>query len=172
MDKRQKQEQVDYISNKFEKAKSIIFADYRGLNVEAITDLRRKLSQSQSTIKVVKNRLAKRAAKSHGVSGLDGYLTGPTAMASSEIDPVLPAKIMVDFAKSHEPLSIKAGFMDGKVIDLSVIMTLATLPSRDVLLARALRSMNAPITNFTMALAAIPRQLVTVIDAVRKTKEK
>lgn len=172
MDKQQKQNQVDYINSKFEKAKSIIFADYRGLNVTEITELRQKLSQAESAIKVVKNRLAKRAAKNASIEGLDKYLTGPTAMASSEVDAVVPAKILVEFAKNHNVLEIKAGYMDGKVIDLATINTLARLPSKEVLLSRALGSLMAPAANFTMALAAIPRKLVRAIDAIGKKKEK
>lgn len=172
MDRTQKQQQVDYVAEKLEKAKSIIFADYRGLNVSEITELRQKLSEAESTIKVVKNRLAKRAAHEAKVEGLDEFLTGPTAMASSETDPVVPAKILVDFAKAHEVLEIKAGYMDGKVLDLTTIKRLASLPSRDELYGKMLSCMNAPATNFTMALAAIPRQLVNVINAIKDTKEQ
>lgn len=172
MNRTEKQQQVDYIAEKFEKSKSIIFANYRGLNVSEITELRTKLTQADSTMKVVKNRLAKRAAQQVNIQGLDDYLKGPTAMASSEIDPIIPAKILVDFAKDHEVLEIKAGYMDGKVMDLATINRLARLPSREVLLSRALASMNAPITNFTLALAAIPRQLVTVINAIKDKKEQ
>lgn len=170
MDKTQKQQQVDYIADKFRKSKSIIFADYRGLNVAAITELRGKLSKENSVLKVIKNRLAKRAAKAASVDGLDKYFTGPTVMAASEADPVMPAKIMVDFAKDHEVLEIKAGYMDGGVLDIATIRRLAALPSRDVLLSRVLASMNAPATNLTMALAAIPRKLVNVINAIKEKK--
>lgn len=171
MDRTQKQQQVDYIAERFEKAKSIVFANYRGLNVAEITELRRKLSEADSTFKVVKNRLAKRAAHQREVGGLDEFLTGPTAMASSEIDPVMPAKVLVDFAKDHEVLKIKAGFMDGAVIDLATINHLAQLPSRDVLYGKMLSSLNAPATNFTMVLSAIPRQLVNIINAIKDKKE-
>jgi len=168
----QKEQQVKQISETFEKAKSVIFADYRGLDVEEITELRRKLTEADSTIKVIKNRLAKRAAKESKVEGLDEHFTGPTAMASSLVDPVLPAKILVEFAKKHQDLEIKVGYMDGGVMDLSTINHLAKLPSRDVLYAKMLGSMNAPVTNLTMALAAIPRQVVQVINAIKETKEQ
>lgn len=172
MNRNEKQQQVDYVVEKFEKAKAIIFANYRGLNVSEITDLRRKLSEAESTMKVVKNRLAKRAAKQINLEGFDEFLTGPTAMASSEVDPVMPAKVLVNFAKDHEVLEIKAGYIDGKILDVATIKNLAALPSREELLSRALSSMNAPATNFTMVLAAIPRQLVNVISAIKDTKEQ
>jgi len=171
LNKQQKQEQVQYIADKFKKAKSVIFANYRGLNVAEVTELRQKLSRADTTMKVIKNRLAKRALKELSVEGLDSHFTGPTAMAASEVDPVLPAKILVNFAKDHEVLEIKAGYMDGRVLDLATIITLANLPSREELLSRALSSMLAPATNVTMALAAIPRGLVNVINAIKDTKQ-
>lgn len=172
MNRTQKQEQVDYVAEKIQKAKSIIFADYRGLNVAEITELRHKLKKADSTIKVVKNRLVKRAVEKAKVEGLDKFLMGPTAMASSDVDPVLPAKILVDFAKNHEPLEIKVGYMDGKVLDVGTIRHLASLPSREVLYSHMLGSLMAPVTNFTMCLAALPRQLVTVVNAIKEKKEK
>lgn len=172
MDRNQKQKQVEYISNKFEKAKAIIFSDYRGLNVSEITELRQKLTESEAEMRVVKNRLAKRAAQERNIKGLDDFLTGPTAMTSSEVDPVLPAKVLVDFAKEHTDLEIKAGYMDGKVLDIGIIKRLANLPSREELLSKMLGSLMAPATNFTMALAAIPRNLVNVINAIKNKKEE
>lgn len=172
LDRKQKEQQVEYIINRFEKAKSLIFADYRGLNVSEITELRSKLSESNSEMKVVKNRLTKRAVKALSIDGLDDYLVGPTAMASSDEDPVMPAKVLVDFAKNHEVLEIKAGYMDGKVLDVGIIRRLASLPSKEVLLSRALSSMQAPATNFVMVLSAISRNLVNVINAIKDKKEQ
>jgi len=171
LNKQQKQEQVQYIADKFKNAKSVIFANYRGLNVAEVTELRQNLSRAESTMKVIKNRLAKRAVKEMSVEGLDEHFVGPTAMAASDVDPVVPAKVLVDFAKDHKVLKIKAGYMDGKVLDFATIMTLAKLPSREELLSRALSSMLAPATNFTMTLAAIPRGLVNVINAIKDTKQ-
>lgn len=172
LDRIQKEKQVDQITETFNKAKSVIFTNYRGLNVAEITDLRRKLHEAKSTFKVIKNRLAKRAASRLDVKGLDPFLIGPTAMAACDVDPVLPAKVLVAFAAEHAVMQIKAGYMSGGVLDVAKINQLAKLPSRDVLYSMLLRTMNAPATNFTMTLAAIPRQLVTVIDAIRKKKEQ
>jgi len=171
LDKRQKEQQVEYITDKFEKAKSVIFADYRGLNVSQMTDLRRRLGQAASTIKVIKNRLVKRAAKMKSIEGMDAFFTGPTAMAVSEKDPVQVAKVMVEFAKEHELLKIKAGYMDGKVIDIATINRLASLPSREVLLGKMLGSMMAPASNLAGLLHALPRRLVSVINAIKEKKQ-
>ena len=172
MDRAQKELEVRGINDRFEKAKALIFADYRGLKVREMTDLRAKLREGESSMKVVKNRLVKRVLKERGLDDLNEFFTDPTAIASTETDPASPAKILVEFAKKCEALQIKAGFMDGALLTKAQIEYLATLPSKDELLAKALSSMNAPATNFTMVLAAIPRQLVTVIDAIRKQKEE
>ncbi len=172
MDKNQKLQEVTQINDRFEKAKALIFADYRGLKVSEINELRAKLRENDSTMKVVKNRLVKRVLKERGLESLSEFFVDPTAIASTEADPVTPAKILVEFAKAHEALTLKAGFLDGALISKAQIEFLATLPSKDVLIAKALASMNAPATNFVGVLAAIPRQLVTVIDAIRKQKEE
>lgn len=172
MDKQTKKQEVSTINDRFEKAKALIFADYRGLKVTEMTDLRDKLREGESSMKVVKNRLVKLVLKERGLDDLNEFFTDPTAIASTEADPAAPAKILVEFAKKNNALQIKAGFMDGALLTKAQIEYVATLPSKDELLAKALSSMNAPATNFAMVLAAIPRQLVTVIDAIRKQKEE
>ncbi len=170
MNRTEKQKEVEKFSEKMQKSKSCIFADYRGLTVAQMTDLRQKLYQEKSTINVVKNRLAKRAIKSLSIEGLDEFFKGPTAVASSYADPVSPAKILVKFAKDNEKLKIKAGYMDGKILDLNIIRELASLPSREILLAKMLGSMSAPATNLVGVLSALPRQLVQVINAIKEQK--
>jgi large subunit ribosomal protein L10 len=172
VNREQKVEEVKLIADRFEKAKALIFADYRGLKVSELTELRSKLRESGAQMKVVKNRLVKRVLKDRGLSDLDEFFIDPTALASADEDPVAPAKILVEFAKAHQALSVKAGFMDGALLTKAQIEHLATLPSREELLARGLASMNAPATNFVGVLAALPRQLVTVIDAIGKKKEE
>jgi len=168
----QKVKEVALISERLEKAKAMIFADYRGLKVAEMTELRNKLRENGAAIKVLKNRLVKRVIKDKGWDGLDEFFTDPTAVATTDQDAAASAKVLVEFAKAHEALVLKAGFMDGALLTKAQIEHLATLPSKDELLARALASMNAPATNFVGVLAALPRQLVTVIDAIRKKKEE
>lgn len=172
MNREQKVEEVKRIADRFEKAKALIFADYRGLKVSEMTELRAKLHENGAEMKVVKNRLVKRVLKDRGLTELDQFFVDPTAMASAEEDAVAPAKVLVEFAKAHEALTLKAGLMDGAILTKAQIEYLATLPSRDELLGRALASMNAPATNFVGVLAALPRQVVTVIDAIRRKKEE
>lgn len=172
MNRTEKSNEVSKLKQRFEKAKTMIFADYRGLTVAEVTELRQKLFAQQSTMKVVKNRLAKLAFKDLKVEGLDPFLKGPTAIASSNTDAVVPAKILVDFAKDHEKLQLRAGYMDGIVLDVKAIMALAKLPSREVLLSKMLGSLQAPATNLVNVLSAVPRGLVTALAAIRDSKSE
>jgi len=148
-----------------------ILADYKGLSVESLTDLRGKLRERDSSFKVVKNRLAKIAVKDLPIEELSEHFIGTTAVAVSESDPAGPAKILTDFAKDHEQLKIKAGFLRGKSIDMNSIKELANLPSRDELIAKMLGSLQAPATNLVSVLSQVPRQLVTVLSAIKDQKE-
>lgn len=171
MNRTEKANEISKLKQRFEKAKAMIFADYRGLTVAEVTELRQKLRAQQSTMKVVKNRLAKLAFKDLKVEGMDPHLKGPTAIASSNEDAVVPAKILVDFAKDHEKLQLRAGYMEGVVLDVKAIMALAKLPSREVLLSKMLGSLQAPATRLVNVLAAVPRGLVTALAAIRDSKE-
>ncbi len=170
MNRTEKSNEVSKLKQRFEKAKTMILADYRGLTVAEVTELRQKLHAQQSSMKVVKNRLAKLAFKDLNVEGMDSYLKGPTAIASSDTDAVIPAKILVDFAKTHEKLQLRAAYMDGAVLDVKNIMALAMLPSREVLLSKMLGSLQSPATNLVNVLSAVPRGLVTALAAIRDTK--
>ncbi len=171
MRREEKVEQVKSLAERVDKAKVMIFADYRGLKVSEMTELRSKLREEHSSIKVIKNRLFKRVLKEKGLEALEKYFDGPTALATSETDPVNPAKALVAFAKSHEKLELKGGYLEGRDLSAEEIRSLATLPSRDELLARALSSLNAPATNMACVLAAVPRKLLYALNAIKDTKE-
>lgn len=166
-----KQPVVQEIKGKLEASKGAVLTDYRGLNVAEVTELRTKLREVGVEYKVVKNTLARIAANEIGIEGLDGYLEGPTAIAYGIEDAVAPAKVLSEFAKAHKNLEIKAGILEGKVIDLDGVKALADLPSREVLLAKLLGSMQSPLYGMANVLQGNLRNLVYVLDAVRKTKE-
>jgi large subunit ribosomal protein L10 len=166
-----KQPVVQEIKGKLEASKGAVLTDYRGLNVAEVTELRTKLREVGVEYKVVKNTLARIAANEIGIEGLDGYLEGPTAIAYGIEDAVAPAKVLAEFAKAHKNLEIKAGILEGKVIDLNGVKALADLPSREVLLAKLLGSMQSPLYGMANVLQGNLRNLVYVLDAVRKTKE-
>lgn len=166
-----KVEEVKALSERWGKARAMIFAGYRGLKVSEMTALRFKLREGQSSLKVVKNRLMKRVLKEKGLDNLSDYFKEPTALATSEVDPVTPAKVLVEFAKTCDRLKIKGGFISGALMSIADIETLAKLPSREVLLARALASMNAPASNLVGVLSAMPRKLVYAINAIKDKKQ-
>lgn len=169
----EKQAIVAELKEKFSAAKGAVLTNYRGLTVAQDTKLRRKLREAGVEYRVVKNTLTRIAADQSGVSELDPYLEGPTAIALSFSDPVAPAKIISDFLKETKTqvLEIKAGLVEGKVIDADGVKALASLPSREVLIAKALGSMQAPITGFVNVLQGNIRNLVYALEAVRKQKE-
>lgn len=171
MRKEQKIKEVASLQERLERAKGMIFTEYRGLKVSELNELRSKLRKEGSTLKVVKNRLMKRVLKDQGLDTLMNHFTGPTAVASSNADPVSPAKILVAFAKDHEKLVLKGGFIEGSAVTSKEVETLARLPSRQELLARALFSLLAPATNMAGVLAAVPRKLVYAVNAIKETKQ-
>jgi large subunit ribosomal protein L10 len=132
----QKEEQVAELNEKFSRAKSVYVADYRGLSVGAANQLRnriRKEGAGDFEYRVAKNSILRRAAAELEVAGLASHFSGPTAVAISFGDPVGLAKILSDFAKEHEAFELKAGVVDGAVIDASQIAAIAKLPSMDAL---------------------------------------
>jgi len=167
----QKEREVGFLSDKIKSAKSLVFAEYKGLKVSEMNDLRSKLRKEDSEIKVLKNRLMKRAIKNHGLDSLSAFFTGPTAMAFSDGDPVLPAKILASFAKDHDKLLLKGGYVEGKALTQEDIIKLSKMASREELLARALSSLMAPATNMACVLSAVPRGLVCAINAIKEKKE-
>lgn len=150
-----KQQAVEEIKAQLTSAVSGVFVDYCGLTVEQDTQLRNKLREANVEYKVVKNTLTRLAAKEVGLDGLDEVLNGPTALATSKEDEVTAAKVLSDFAKENEQLEIKSGFLDGKVVSLDEVKQLAATPSRDVLIAKIMGSLNAPVSKLVRTLQAL-----------------
>lgn len=163
---------VAELKEKLEQSKAAILTDYRGLNVAAMTELRRLMREQGLEYRVVKNTLTRFAAQELGLDNLEPYLEGPTAIAFSFEDPVAPAKVIMDFAKEHKQLEVKAGLLRGKVIQPEGVKELADLPPREVLLAQVLGGLQAPIAGLVGVLNGAPRNLVYVLEAIRKQKEE
>ncbi len=159
------------IKTTMQSAKGLVLADFRGIKVAQDTKLRRKMREAGVEYSVIKNNMASIAAKEAGIEGLDNYLKGPLAMVSSKNDPVAPAKLISEFIKDNRIMEIKGGLVEGKVIDADAVKALANLPSREVLIARLLGSMQSPITGFVNVLQGNIRNLVYALDAVRQQKE-
>ncbi len=167
----EKQKIVASLREKFEAAQVVIVTDYKGLDVAQMNDLRRKLREAEVEYQVVKNTMLTRASQDTDVAQLADKFKGPSAIALAFTDPVAPAKVLTQFAKDNDKLEIKAGVMNGKLLDLGAISALAKLPSREELLAQVLAAMNAVPQSLVSALADAPRRLVNVLNAVKDQKE-
>lgn len=170
MKRQEKEQTVQDLKERFQKANVTLLADFTGLKVNEMNQLRRELRENSAEMKVLKNTLAKLAIKETELKDLEDHFQGTTAIVTSAGDPVGPAKILVKFAKKLEKPKIKAGFLSGKILEISEIEALSKLPSRDELLAKLLGSMQAPAQNLVNVFAAVPRQLVTVLSAIRDKK--
>ena len=167
----EKKQFVEALKERLDKAKIAILTDYKGLNVEAMTELRAKLREARIEYQVIKNTMLRLASDGTDIAPIRDSFVGPSAIALSFDDPVAPAKILTDFAKSNAKLEIKVGVMNGKVLDLSSIKALADLPSREQLLAMVLSTMNAVPTSLVTALSDVPRRMVNVLQAIKDQKE-
>ncbi len=167
----EKQVIVEQLQDKFRRSKVVIVTDYKGLNVEKMNDLRRKLREENVEYRVVKNTLLVRAAQNTDVAALEPHFTGPSAIAMSFEDPVAPAKVLTDFAKENDKLEIKVGILRGQVLEMADIKALSSLPSREVLLGQLLSAMNGVSGGLVRTLAAVPRGLLNVLVAIKDQKE-
>jgi large subunit ribosomal protein L10 len=169
----EKKEIVKELKDKLLATKGAVLTNYRGLTVAMDTKMRRKLREAGVEYRVVKNTMTRIAAHDAGIDGLDKYLEGPTAIALSETDPVVPAKVLADFIRENklQALEIKAGLVEGKVVDANGVKALASLPPREVLIAQLLGTMQAPIAGFVRVLGGVPSNLVYALEAIRKQKE-
>jgi len=166
----EKERIVSDLHEKFLKTKSVFITDFRGLNVSSITELRDQLREVDVEYRVVKNTLVFRASEGTDMALLKDYLVGPSAVVLSYDDPVAPAKVLVKFAKENENLKIKAGVLEGKVLDVDAIRSLSELPSRDILLQKLMSVLNSAPTGLVGVLSGIPRKLLYVLHAIKEKK--
>lgn len=151
--RRQKEQVVAEIKDKFERSKSLVFVEYAGTTVAQVTDLRNQIRKANAEYKVYKNKLMQRALSELNIEC--PALEGTTAVAISYDDEVAPAHVVVNAGKDNEHLKVKFGVVNGKVVDESYVKTLAHIPSRDVLLAQLVGMLQAPIRNLACTLKAV-----------------
>jgi large subunit ribosomal protein L10 len=152
-------------------AQSIVVAEYRGLDVEAVTRLRKEARKQGVQLRVLKNTLARRAMDGTPFAGLADKLVGPLVYGFSA-DPVAAAKVLSTFAKDNDKLVVRAGAMPNHVMDETGVKALASLPGREELLAKLMATMQAPIGQFVRTLNEVPARFVRTLAAVRDAKEK
>ena len=162
---------IEEVSALVAKAESIIVAEYRGLDVDSVTRLRKEARSQGVQLRVLKNTLARRAVGDTPFAGLADKMVGPLVYGFSS-DPVSAAKVLSNFAKSNDKLVVKAGAMPNVVMDEVGVKALATLPSREELLAMLMATMQAPIGHFVRTLNEVPARFVRTVAAVRDAKEK
>ena len=165
----QKQAMVSEVATKLQGAQSLIVAEYRGLNVERITQLRAKARTSGVWLRVLKNTLARRAVQGTPFEKLSEQMVGPLMYGISQ-DPVAGAKVLSEFAKENELFVIKAGAMPNAVMSAQDIKALAQLPSREQLIAMLLGTLQAPMTKLVRTLNEVPARFVRTLAAVRDAK--
>jgi large subunit ribosomal protein L10 len=162
---------VAELKNEFESSSAAVLTEYRGLTVAQLKQLRIALG-GNAQFAVAKNTLTKIAAEQAGVTGLDAFLTGPTAVAFVKGDVVEAAKGLRDFAKANPLLVIKGGFMEGKALDAAEVTRLADLESREVLLAKLAGAMKAKQSAAAAVFAALPTQMAQLAEALRAKRDE
>ena len=140
---KQKEEAVKNLAEDLKDATLVLLVDYRGINVDDVTKLRKEVREAKADYRVIKNNVIKRALNANGETGLDELLEGPTALITSKEDYLAPAKAVYNFAKKNEFYKIKGGIIEGKVMTAEEIITLAKLPSRQELLAKLAATLEA-----------------------------
>lgn len=165
----QKQAVVSEVAAQLGKAQAVIVAEYRGLDVGAVTDLRTKARKSGMYLRVLKNTLARRAVKGTPFEKLSEQMAGPLMYGIAQ-DPVAGAKVLAAFAKDHEQFVIKGGAMGNTLMSVKDVKALATLPSREELLAKLVGTLQAPIVKLVRTMNEVPGKFVRTLAAVRDAK--
>lgn len=167
----QKQAMVSEVSGQLKGAQAVIVAEYRGLNVELVTQLRTKARKSGLYLRVLKNTLARRAIQGTPFEKLTDEMYGPLMYGIAQ-DPVAGAKVMSEFAKDNELFVIKAGAMPGSLMSAKDVKALALLPSREELLAKLMGTMQAPVAKLVRTMNEVPARFARTLAAVKDQREK
>jgi large subunit ribosomal protein L10 len=168
----EKQVELTSLEKTFRSADTAVLVDYKGITVPQVTELRRQIKAAGGNYVVVKNTLAKRAAKGTTFESLDSHFAGPTAVVSTGTDPVAIAKAIQAFNKATPVLKVKAAVVQGKAVAAGAVDELASMPSKPELYAKLLYVMNAPAQGLVTVLSGVQRGLVTALSAYAEKKEK
>ena len=168
--KSEKIEAVAELHEKFARAVSAVLADFRGLTVQEITDLRQQLRGASLELTVVKNTLARLAVQETAFEILSPYLKGPTSITFSYRDSVAPAKVLSAYVKKQPKLAVRAGLFEGEIVPAEKIAEIADLPTRDVILAQALAAMQGPLAGLVGTLQGILSTFIGTLQAIHDKK--
>jgi len=170
LNRAEKEKKVEEIAAIMNSAKGVYLADYSGLDVATITELRQICRDAGIRFEVIKNTLGRFTSKKLEIDDLAAHFSGPNAMATCETDEIAPARILTAFAKDHEGPTVKVAYVEGKIFEEAEIKALASLPPRDVLLGNFLRALQGSLTQFASVLQAPLRDLTSVLDQVAKSR--
>lgn len=171
MRKAQKEELVAHFEQLLQEGRHLILSGYRGLDVKEMIQLRRAISGAGGQLRVVKKSLFRRALGEGDRSGLAQYMEGPVAVTFVSGDPTAVLKEMQTFARAHEELEFKGGWLDDELLDGEQLAELASLPPREEILARLVATLSVPLTELVGVLQAVPRDFVLTLDALAKQRE-
>ncbi len=167
MTRTRKAELVKTLATQLEESPNVNLTDFTGIAVKPMTEFRAKLRGVGVRYRVVKNTLALQALEKASVTGLEDQITGPTAFVFAGEDPVAAAKLIAEFQKEHDALTVKAGFVEGRPVGPAEVARLATLPSREELMGQVGGALQAPLQGFVGALSGLLNQFVGAVDALR-----
>ena len=156
--------EVEDLKTRFDGVKTVVLTEYRGLTVQELGELRKQLRAVSAQYKVVKNRLARIAIKSSALEGLGTHLKGPTAVILSKEDPVAVAKALHAFARAHQALAIKAGYVEGQMLPPPELKALADLPSREALRAQIVGAIQGGLASLVGLISAPHRELAYILQ--------
>ena len=169
--RKDKQNLVEELHEQIRDSRLVVLTTFSGLNVEKMTELRSSLRGAESSYRVVKNTLMRRAAQDTALKDLDEQFNGSSALVFAKGEPMQPCKVLKNFMKEHEAVSVKGGVLDDQAINKEQIDAIASLPSREELLAKLLFVMKGPQQGLVNVLVGVPQKFVRVLEAIRKQKE-
>lgn len=172
LNKQDKARVIDDLKDRFSRAKAVVFADYKGMTVAEMSELRKQLKDSSVEFRVVKNTLARIASRDTDIAVADDIFRDPVGVAIGYDDPVTAVKKVLEFTKTNEKLAVKGAVVEGKLCEENEIKEIATLPAKEILLARLAGTLQAPAGNMARALAATVSSLGYAMSALRSKKEQ
>ncbi len=170
MPRPEKVKTVEALRNRFSNSRGIVLADFTGLTVAEVNELRRKCKSAKVEYSVVKNTLARIAVKQANLDVLTEYFEGPVAVATSAEDSIAPVKVLDEFSKQVQKLTLKAGYIDGKVFAPKELKAIAALPPREVLLGQVIGAIQSPLAQIVWTIEGVLRNLVSIIDQAAQKK--
>ena len=167
----EKRETVEMLKSKFGAAKGIVLADYTGITVAEANELRRKCREANVEYRIVKNTLARIAAREADLTELEGHFDGPIAIALSEVDSIAPARVLAEFRRAVQKIEFRAGYVEGSLYGPEEVRRIAVLPTREGLIGQVMAAVQGPMTQIVWSVEGVFRNLISILDQASKRGE-